>query len=156
MPTADMPSVAVPTAAATAAMPQPATPTAAMPPHSSDVPSAVPPVDMPPAAIPAPELLGRLGAELADLAATVERLHVLAGAPAATDPAYVVAVQSLDAVEQTLRNLAGFLAALAPAMPAQPLDAGPALATITLADLAVRLAGNATPPTPATGDCELF
>ncbi|MEP9400167.1 hypothetical protein, partial [Mesorhizobium sp. KR2-14] len=101
------------------------------------------------AAIPAPELLGRLGAELADLAATVERLHVLAGAPAASDPAYVQAVQSLDAVEQTLRNLAGFLAALAPAMPAgQTLDAGPALATVTLADLAARLAGNATLPNP--------
>ena len=133
-------------------------PTAAPQPRSSGaaMPTAAMPSAATAAAIPAPELLGRVGAELADLAATVERLHVLAGAPAASDPAYVRAVQSLDAVEQTLRNLAGFLAALAPAMPAQTLDAGPALATVTLADLAARLAGNATPPNPAPGDCELF
>jgi len=132
---------------------------AATQPRSSGaaMPTAAMPSAATAAAIPAPELLGRLGAELADLAATVERLHVLAGAPAAADPAYVRAVQSLDAVEQTLRNLAGFFAALAPAMPAgQTLDVRPALATVTLADLAARLAGNATPQTPATGDCELF
>ena len=109
------------------------------------------------AAVPAPELLGRVGAELADLAATVERLHVLAGAPAASDPAYVRAVQSLDAVEQTLRNLAGFLAALAPPCPparrSTPARRSPPSPSPTSPP-----ASPATPTAPAHthGDCELF
>ncbi|WP_378945756.1 hypothetical protein [Mesorhizobium sp. ANAO-SY3R2] len=125
---------------------------------------------------PLAALLGRVGAELTDLAAAVEQLHPLvsahaqqaapatptAGAPAPKNltPDDIQALQGIDHIEQKLRALAGFLADLAhAATPDWQLDAQPALAAITLSDLASRLAGNTT-LTPAqdaaAGDCELF
>jgi hypothetical protein len=120
-----------------------------------------------PALTPVPDLLGRVSAELRDMAAGVDRLHTLAGAlagagdgNAARDHAYLQALQSADLIEQTLRGLAGFLADLAQAAaPGWHIDAHNALAAITLSDLAARLAA---PPQPApaqqelNGDCEFF
>ncbi|MEP9374881.1 hypothetical protein [Mesorhizobium sp. KR1-2] len=105
------------------------------------------------------DLLDRLGTELAERAAAVERLQPLAEA-ARTDPDALRALQGLDLTEQTLRALAGLLADLAAAAPANwRIDAGPALAAIPLADLANRLAG-ATSDQPrdaeADGDCDFF
>ncbi|MEP9375041.1 hypothetical protein [Mesorhizobium sp. KR1-2] len=109
------------------------------------------------------ELLDRLGAELAERAAAVERLQPLAAAlagAARTDPDALRALQGLDLTEQTLRSLAGLLADLAAATPANwRIDAGPALAAIPLADLANRLRG-ATSDQPHSadtdGDCEFW
>lgn len=109
------------------------------------------------------DLLGRLGAELAERAAAVERLQPLAAAlaeAARIDPAALRALQGLDLTEQTLRALAGLLADLAATVPADwRIDARPALAAITLADLANRLSGEATgqEQNPDTdGDCDFF
>jgi hypothetical protein len=117
----------------------------------------------PPSALtPVPALLERLSAELADMAQAVNRLHPLAAAQAdkatsAPDPAYLQALQGIDHIEQKLRALAGFLADLAPAAaPAWQLDPHHALAALTLADLATRLAGHTPPEATNDGDCELF
>lgn len=126
-----------------------------MPPHASARP-----------ALPVADLLGRVSAELADIAAGVDRLHALAAAQDATTAApghaYRQALQSVDHIEQKLRGLAGFLADLAQtAAPDWQLDAQTALAAITLSDLAARLQGN-PPQAPAqqqpqpSGDCEFF
>ena len=79
----------------------------------------------------------------------------------APDLDYMQALQGIDHIEQKLRALAGFLADLARATaPDWRLDAQPALAAITLSDLAARLAGHATLPTAqdaaSSGDCEMF
>jgi hypothetical protein len=116
----------------------------------------------PPSALtPVPALLERLSAELADMAADVNRLHPLAAhgnvAATAPDPAYLQALQGLDHIEQKLRALAGFLADLAPTTsPTWQLDPHHALAALTLADLATRLAGHTPPEATNDGDCELF
>jgi hypothetical protein len=111
---------------------------------------------------PVPALLERLGAELADMAAAVNRLHPLAAAQAdkattAADPDYLQALQGIDHIEQKLRALAGFLADLTnAASPAWQLDPRPALAALTLSDLATRLAGHTAHEPNHDGDCELF
>ncbi|PSJ50131.1 hypothetical protein, partial [Pseudaminobacter soli (ex Li et al. 2025)] len=104
-----------------------------------------------PALTPAAELLHRVSAELTAMAVDVNRLHPLAAAHTATaagsatapDPDYLQALQGIDHIEQKLRALAGFLAAIAETAPPDwQLDAHQALAAITLADLATRLAGH--------------
>lgn len=125
-----------------------------MPPHASAEPALTPVADT----------LGRVSAELRDMAAVVNDLHVLAGAQnaAAPDHAYLQALQSVDLIEQKLRGLAGFLADLAQAAaPDWRIDAQAALAAITLSDLAARLTGHAPlPPAQqqpdANRDCEFF
>lgn len=146
-----------------------------MPPHASQPPA--------PALTPLPDLLARVSAELADIAAATNRLHTLAAArtgdatgagagdgtgdgdgtgygnATAGDHAYLQALQSVDHIEQKLRGIAGFLADLAQAAkPDWQIDAQTALAAITLADLAARLKGQPPHPEPAAaaGDYELF
>ena len=99
-----------------------------------------------PTLTPVTDMLGRVSVELHDIAAAVERMHPLATAQgaqvAANDPHYLQALQSFDHIEQKLRCLAGFLADLGKAAaPGWQLDPHTALATITLSDLASRLAG---------------
>jgi hypothetical protein len=113
----------------------------------------------PSALMPVPALLERVSAELKEMAAEVNRLHPLAGANAVAtpDPDYLQALQGIDHIEQKLRALAGFLAALTPAAaPAWQLDAQKALAALTLSDLATRLAGDTVHEPSRDGDCELF
>lgn len=110
---------------------------------------------------PLAELIGRAGAELADLAATIERMHPLAAAHArhaAATPDDIQALQDLDHTEQKLRALAHFLSDIAGATSADwRLDPQQALAAITLADLAARLAGQKPDnQTPTAGELELF
>jgi hypothetical protein len=109
------------------------------------------------------DLLGRVGAELAERAAAVERLQPLAAGLAEAarpgpDPEALRALQGLDLTEQTLRALAGVLADLARAAPASwQIDASQALAAVPLAGLANRLAGATTgQPAEADGDCEFW
>ncbi|MDH6234051.1 hypothetical protein M2281_004665 [Mesorhizobium soli] len=106
---------------------------------------------------PVPALLARLSTELNDMAAEVNRLYPLAIATATPDPDYLQALQGIDHIEQKLRALAGFLADLTKAAaPDWQLDAQPALAALTLSDLATRLAGHTPHPAANDGDCELF
>jgi hypothetical protein len=94
------------------------------------------------------------------MAAAVNGLHPLAANATATatpDPDYLQALQGIDHIEQKLCALAGFLADLATtASPDWQLDAHPALAALTLSDLAARLAGDTVHAPRHDGDCELF
>ncbi len=110
-------------------------------------------------------VLGRVGAELAGAAAALKSLQddlapVLTEARA-VGPALVVRLQSLDAVEQTLRDLSRFVGDLAAGAP--PIDRDRIdrlLDGLTLGGLADRLrAGGSTAAAGAearAGDMELF
>lgn len=86
-----------------------------------------------------------------------ELARKLAAAPTSSDRSAVIAAQGQDVLEQTLDELAAFLARSADAFPDEPLpQLGPAFAGIRLAALARRLAGGIAAPVDAEGDMELF
>lgn len=110
---------------------------------------------------PVTDMLGRVSAELQDIAAAVERMHPLVSAQQAIsqDPGYLQALQSIDHIEQKMRCLAGFLTGIAQAAaPGWQIDPRAALAAITLSDLAMRLGGGEPTAQEASsfGDFELF
>ena len=108
---------------------------------------------------PLPVLLDRVGAELGSLSASVDDLQDHLGAllmRAAEDkPHVMVHIQKLDALSQTLASLSGFVQALGPkTLGNRPVDIEPLVDTLTLADLADRLRGQAASQSP--DDFELF
>jgi hypothetical protein len=108
------------------------------------------------------QVLQALALELADAAREAERLQALAGA-LMRDGASAAAIedaQALDALTQRLSALAGLLARLGQNAPEDwRLDIAPALAALTLSDMATRISHPVETPSQAvapTGDCELF
>ena len=108
------------------------------------------------------QVLRAVALEMAALAQEAERLQALAGALMrdAADAAAVEDAQALDALTQRLSALAGFLARIGEDAPEDwRLDIAPALAGVTLSDLAARIGHPVATSSQAvapTGECELF
>jgi hypothetical protein len=108
------------------------------------------------------EGLRRVSDALLHLQRSMERLYPLIGNnqwdAIARDARQVVAVQSIDYLEQSLRVLAGFVRELARQTPAEwRIDARSAFALITLSELASRMRhGETIAPARPAGDCELL
>jgi methionine synthase I (cobalamin-dependent) len=108
------------------------------------------------------QVLQAMAREMAALAQEAERLQALTGAlvGGGADAALIEDAQALDALTQRLSALAGLLARIGQDAPAGwRLDIAPALAGVTLSDLAARIGHPVAAPSQAvapTGDCELF
>jgi hypothetical protein len=108
------------------------------------------------------EVLRAAALEMAALAQEAERLQALTGALMrhGADAAAIEDAQALDALTQKLSALAGLLTRLGQDAPAGwRLDIAPALAGVTLSDMAARIGHPVATPSQAvapTGDCELF
>jgi hypothetical protein len=109
-----------------------------------------------------PEVLAAVAREMAALAQEAERLQALTGALMrdGADAAAIEDAQALDVLTQKLNALAGLLARLGQDAPqGWRLDIAPALAGLTLSDLAARIGHPVASPSQTvapTGDCELF
>jgi hypothetical protein len=108
------------------------------------------------------QVLQAVALEMAAAAQEAERLQALTGAlmRGGADAAAVEDAQALDALTQRLSALAGLLARLGQDAPEDwRLDIAPALAGVTLSDLAARIGNPVAAPSQAvapTGECELF
>ena len=107
------------------------------------------------------ELFQGLSGELATLAEAADALHDAVCADAAAtlhDPRVFRAVQSIDHIQQTLRNLAEFMVALADEEPgARQVELSAALSVVTLSDLRRRLLAEPAGDPPAeAGEAEFF
>jgi hypothetical protein len=108
------------------------------------------------------QVLETMAREMAALAREAERLQALTGALIGdgADAALIEDAQALDALTQRLSAMAGLLARIGGDAPAGwRLDIAPALAGVTLSDMAARIGHPAEIPSQAvapTGDCELF
>jgi hypothetical protein len=109
-----------------------------------------------------PEVLDAVAREMAALAREAERLQALTGALMrnGADAAAIEDAQALDSLTQTLSGLAALLARLGQDAPeGWRLDIAPALAALTLSDMAARIGHPVAASSQAvapTGDCELF
>ncbi|WP_206453202.1 hypothetical protein [Aurantimonas marina] len=113
---------------------------------------------------PLPDLLKILSDELNALAEMTEAMHdLICTDHPRQDAPYVRAVQSIDRTQQTLENLATFLAVAGDHAPAEyEVALQSALETVRLGDLKNRLAlsrqaiTSASQPVELGGDFELF
>lgn len=111
-----------------------------------------------------PEIMRRVHVELVDLEAAMETLHPLVDLVSKVDgfkdPNHLRAVQGIDHMEQILVGLASFLSNVSDAASDDwQIDAGQAVRTITLGDLARRLRmkhAAALEPAAIDGDLEMF
>lgn len=109
--------------------------------------------------IPVSTVLARVGAELDDLALSIDNLQVLLSAllssVARDKPQALVEAQRLDAISQTLASLSTFVVGMSQAgSVGHPVEIGPIANLLPLSDLADRLLGR--PASDASGEFELF
>ncbi|TKT75490.1 hypothetical protein [Aquamicrobium sp. LC103] len=111
---------------------------------------------------PLTDVLARLRIELEDIASRIDRGQALIAestwAHGAGDAGYVSAMQDADLNAQRVAGVAGFLRALEQeAEPQWRVDTSAALAGVTLAEMALKLGGNAEEkPAENAGDVDFF